>query len=462
MRAEFILDGAHHNVPLDPAVLRKAVQAEGIPVTSAIEERLIRICQIKNRLAVDTTELLAEGRLPTEPTRPTAQVLLSDSSVTELGSFAKNGDAIAVVTLGTPGLDGANVLGEIAPANPVPKPEALLGQHTALSHDEKRIIAQLDGIIHHDNGVYSIAPLLKFSGDIPPEHPTISFDGDMLVEGSIRAQHKIKCAGNVHVAGTIESAGVVCMELTALGGILADSSANGPIRTKLIRDCTVTSTRSIIIDSDVQNARVVSGETIRADGFITASHLTSLSFVKCRELGSTKQEKTLVEIGIDETLRRLGQEHLPAIEDLRARARRAKIALDPLLLDRKRLTRAQKERCTELMYEMEACISSATNIENHLVNAYESTVARSKTELNVSNHVHPGVTIRFPGVETTLRMTIEDPVQFTYEYNAGRATIVCKQTSNGKTIPLETKKVPDPILEVRQHIESLKKSKMAA
>jgi hypothetical protein len=168
-----------------------------------------------------------------------------------------------------------------------------------------------------------------------------------------------------------------------------------------------------------------------------------LGVVACAVLGSPSEAPTLVEAGIDQVLRNIASEVLPGLEGEIAKVKKVRDTVEPLLRNQKALTAPQKERATELLYEARERDEQITQTLVKLRHDLEEASARAQAEVAVTDVLHAGVTIRFPGLETTIRSPLKGPLRIVPQQLGGERCIVLLEEGSERSHPLDTLKFAD-------------------
>jgi hypothetical protein len=151
--------------------------------------------------------------------------------------------------------------------------------------------------------------------------------------------------------------------------------------------------------------------------------------------------RTLIEAGIDETVRAAAKVKVPEIEALRAKAGRIRATVQPLMQNHKRLTPQQKERATELLFEADECQSQADALLGELRKIADAAAAKTSLQVVVQETVYPGVTIRFPGVSTSIADMLRGPLCITTRRLHNEMRIIAQFGGSSVAHPLTT--IPD-------------------
>jgi hypothetical protein len=171
-------------------------------------------------------------------------------------------------------------------------------------------------------------------------------------------------------------------------------------------------------------------------------------------VGNASLVRTLVELGIDDRVRQLALQHMPVIEQKRKQVIKVRTLIEPLMKNIKQLNAQQKEKATELLYDAEQTQTEADDLLQTLKNALAQSSARTREELQVQQMLYPGVTVRFSGLETTIRSPIKGPARIACIEQLGVRRIVLYLGTSSTPHPLEMRPVTDdPMLLLRKALQ---------
>jgi uncharacterized protein len=284
-------------------------------------------------------------------------------------------------------------------------------------------------------------------GDLTSVVGVIEHGGDVHVAGAVREGAVIRAAGDVVVEGPIEST------IHANGNVSTPAAithtgrhcilAGGSVTAHHVNNAIIQAKRDVVVDAEIVASRIsCRGALNIAQGSIVASHVSAVGGVRCTSAGTDSQNRVTLEIGTDAELAKLYHETWHEIEKRLAHVKRVRTTIEPLMQNAKRLTSEQKEKATELLYDADTTEAEANEMVAKLTTGFEALMHDAKWELHVATRLAPGVTIRFPGVETTIRIPMNGPLTITGHWQALRPSIMCRMGNKGE-IPLETRPVED-------------------
>lgn len=448
------------SIKIEAAELQKELAAQNITVDDGLKARIEAICA--QRLSPGQEVTLLEGVPPTPPQPPRAQVM--EELANARPAIVRAGQPVAIILPAQPGKPGRNVFGQPCPAATPPDVTTLIDANVGLSDDGKALVAQMDGVLHvRGHGGVRVSPMERVEFDLYTPVP-MECNGDLVVGQNVKEGTAVQCTGgSLYVGGNLETS-AVADDIVVGGAIRSGPIVLGAGKTITLRaagdlsadrlDHVTVLARGDVRVKDITHSTVTcGGRLIAPQGDIHASTLLVTGNIECRSIGSEDHTRSVIEIGADPELRRLISELLPQIEQRREHVAKVLRIIHPLLNDAKRLTREQKERCTELLYDSETTEAEANAMLRRLTERYGRLQAIAGRVLTVHEMIHPGVTIRFAGVETTLRMGLRGPLVIRATTERMTPAIVCRYQKSSQDIPLETRPLPDdPLLTLRQYL----------
>ncbi|MDB5319933.1 MAG: polymerase [Phycisphaerales bacterium] len=311
-----------------------------------------------------------------------------------------------------------------------------------------------------DNAIQPPPGILEFPGDVDPAAGDIAGAQDVVIQGSIMGASKVSAGSDVIVKGALEDAHVRAgRDLIVTGGIVAKDKgrcvAGRDITAKFAAHAILEAANHVTAHADVTHCRVVCGGRLIAAKSLAGGHATALGGVACAVLGSSSRTPTLVEAGIDQILRNTASDVLPGLEGDIARVRKVRGTVEPLLRNQKALTAPQKERATELLYEAGERDEQIARTLVRLQHDLDEASARAQAEVAVTDVLHAGVTIRFPGLETTIRSPLKGPLRIVPQQLGGERCIVLIEEGSEQPHSLDTLKFVDGNLDaLRRTLDS--------
>jgi uncharacterized protein len=205
----------------------------------------------------------------------------------------------------TPGTPGITVRGQEHPARPGRNLnlDAIMGEGTRISATDPTVVeAAVAGIYQRSrNGRLQVLSLLTIDGDVDFKNGNIDTSQPVLIRGDIKEGFTVKSASDIQVLGVIEDARVSAQgNLVVRGGILPGRhrvKAHGDIVARYITGREVKGHHFRVVTSIRSCQLLASGDVSARE--IMAGHLTVAGNVTCEMLGSSDEQRTVIEVGLD-------------------------------------------------------------------------------------------------------------------------------------------------------------------
>ncbi len=204
-----------------------------------------------------------------------------------------------VPTVGTPGtgVDGQPIApkpGKNCPLHPGPGTEIAEG-------DPELLVASVPGQPLFTGRSVKVIPKLEL-GEVDFETGDIDFDGSVYVRGSVQPGFKIKAAGDIVIADTVDGAKVEAGgSIEVRGGVFGQHqaliSSAGNIKARFLHDCTVVCQGNIEVEDLIANCSVTCEGVIEVGkrggkGQIYGGRLLACKGIHARILGSPSEMVT--------------------------------------------------------------------------------------------------------------------------------------------------------------------------
>jgi hypothetical protein len=328
----------------------------------------------------------------------------------------------------------------------------LVGANTALAPDGKTIRATATGRVRvADGGRLCVETALEIAGDVDFSVGNVDFPGDVVVRGNVLDLFKLYGGGSIEVGGAIEAAEVrAAKDLRVAGSIVAKDRgsicAGGNVHAKFVTNARVEAAGDVEVQATIANSTVVAaGRVAVPQGSIVAGKTAAAAGVVCKTLGSAAGVMTVVEVGVDDLFRRELPRVLAAIEAQRQKARKIEQTVQPLLANQKKLTPAQKEKATELLFEAQEMTQAAERQVKALKERYATITSKSRPEVEVADTLHQGVVLRFPGLQTRIMTAFKGPLRVVLKHVRGERTIQLIEDGSRASQTLGGESIPDPV-----------------
>lgn len=346
-----------------------ALQEQGIGVD---EQLLNRATEIEGsaRAGQLGTEpiLLVEGREPVEGTPATFELAGElaggpDDAEDDRTDFYRSQiltvepeAAIGMLTPEVPAADGIDVHGKPVPAPPLAR-SFELGPNVRLDEDGSTVRATVAGKLHLTRHQVNVVPVVEIDGDVDFGSGNVDSPTDVLVNGTVRETFEVRSSASITIRGSIEGATVEAgTDIQVNGGIasrnLGKIVAGGEIFTKFCKDTCLEATGDITVTREAMNSSIrTQGKLVIARGKLIGGTAYARLGAEIAEIGNETSVKSEIAVGIDPLdlieiakTDEIVKKKLDAIAKIRQN-------VQPLMAQLKRLTPAQRERATELLYQ---------------------------------------------------------------------------------------------------------------
>ena len=294
------------------------------------------------------------------------------------------------------GTDGRDVTGRSLVAK-VGKPISLKLDETILLKADGTLLAQSDGFFHRSGLKAKICKRLEVSGHVDFSTGNIDFKGDVVIRKGVRDCFVVKASNDIEAHGLIEAATIEAGgNLNAAGGMAGRE--RGTVRVghnlsgKYLDNIKGTVGGDLKIDREIINCTLTVGGAIRMpNASIIGGAVCVTGSAELAEIGSAGGTPTRLTIGT-----------VPGFEEIHARietilerlcTQRDKIVEEQRQLNANSrfLTSTQKERATEIMFDIhqvEANVHKAETAHKRM----EAEISQRRTvQVNVNRELHRGV-----------------------------------------------------------------------
>jgi hypothetical protein len=403
-----------------PAIITQLTSL-GVKIDARCEAQVREFCRPRKSGQPAVPVVVATGTPPVDDVPPYLELVDTMARATGESRHVKTKDPVATLVPRNPGRDGIDVMG-----NPVPRRQAetLPAIDASLTPAPRGCIylAAIDGVIRvRGTGPTQsvvVLPCLRHAGDVSGK--VIHSTGEVVIDGAVRGG-SLRAGGDIRVGSDMENSMAMCD-----GEFSAAELRSSKI--EVAGNCTAKS---------VNQSRISCGQELKVEnGNIVGGHVIAAGGLRCKSLGAPDFTKTLIEIGINHHLGERLSMLVPEIEARLAKASRIRLAVDPLLQSKQTLTPQQQLKIGALLTEADVLETVAQNQRRELREEYEVALKRCRNEVHVSEIVHPGVTIRFPGAQTTARIALRGPCRICLETRDGQPSVVLYR-DGAPGVPLE-------------------------
>lgn len=314
--------------------------------------------------------------------------------------------------LPTPGLD---VFGKPV-VLPPPLQSVQPGKNVRLAEDGSSLLASVAGKLHLTRYQISVLPVVEISGDVDFSTGNIESTTDVLVNGTVRDTFHVQSAGSITVRGAIEASEVSAgTELQVNGGIASRGQgqvrAGAEVFTKFCNEARVEAGGDITITREAMNSILrTQGRLLVPRGKLLGGRAYAREGGLVAQLGNEANLKTTIALGVDPlALAQIAQAEQEIQKKLEA-VSKIRQSVQPLMAQLKRLTPAQREKATELLYQADAMEQEIRQQEQQRKAALELAAPGGREiALTVQRIAYPGVSIVFGDRVTSLHKERKGP-----------------------------------------------------
>lgn len=406
--------------------VRAALEAARIPVSKSLDERLAALARPDGTIACQEKVEIATGTAAVDDTA--AAVVLPEVQTTNekqgVDHYSRCGLRIVAAgqTFGravayAKGHDGVNVFGKAIPHKAEICNKVGVGKNATLGPDGESLLAGVSGVVQVEGLKVWIEPRLAVDHDVDFSTGNINFAGDITVGRNVLDLFHVQATGAITILGLVEAATIEGGgNLTVHGGIAGKEKGRcmvgGDVTAKFISNAHIEAGGNVTARKEINNARIIcQGMLTVEDGPITGGHTSARGGVTCETLGSASAVRTLVEVAIDEGLRRFAEQEWPQIEAQRKVILRIRQEIAPLMKRAKSLDAQQKEKITEMLYNAS---TQEEEIEKKLACWRERTTqmtAHRDAAISVKERIYPGVVLHIREFEAVISKEVPGPVK---------------------------------------------------
>ncbi len=216
--------------------------------------------------------------------------------------YANKGDLLARKRPAQAGKNGINVFGRAIVVDAPRDPVFSAGSGTHFSQDSLTILAALDGQPHVDAlGNITVNPELMIKGDVNFETGNIDFNGNIIVQGTIKQGFRVKGinltaqeieGGLIDLSGNLFiSDGITNATITAQGNVIA----------KFINHSSLLGFGDLVIQKEIIDSDIfLSGACQNPTGHILTSRISAKKGIEAGKIGTVSSRPSLLRVGVED------------------------------------------------------------------------------------------------------------------------------------------------------------------
>ncbi len=403
-------------VALSPEEVLDALEREKIAIDENVHERVTAFvqCVLAEPAEAAKPHRVAEGRPPREG--EDARFIWSEMFEREAEAWKGDGRINYYKLSSIVTIDSGTVLGTLLPAvapesgidvfgqaiPPVRKPvEIELDSSVSRSDsDATQIIAMRPGRAMLEKHRLWIAEALVLQGDIDFATGSIDSSVELNITGTVRDGFEVKCTKSITVGGAVEAGEVIAeQDVIVRGGILGHHQgkvrAGGEIVARFCDAADLQAGGNIAFHREAGDCRLhTEGKILASQGAIYGGEIYAREGIEAAVLGSNGNTPTRLIVGIHPDVLKQSA----AIEDeMGSRGElveKVRSTVKVLNVNPKRLTSAQKEQLTELMFRAEELQLEIDQLRQRREQLVTDAQPENSPYVLASRMIHAGVQIQ--------------------------------------------------------------------
>ncbi len=436
-----------------PETLELLAKQADIPITQQVAQKLKEFVQAYGDGSKDITFVFAEAVTPVhgddgriewfEDYDPSGKKASADDNdkgtdhyAARMSTMVKAGTIVGIAHPPTPGEDGRNVSGHVINAKPG-RPYPVKFDESLIIDADHQIIAQLDGIILVRDGVAMVSEHLDIPGDVDFSTGRIDFQGSVNIGGSVKPGFSIKTTGNLDVHKLIEGTEIECeANFTAAGGIVGQGrgtlDVKGDVTVSHIADVKGVIGGALKVEREIIDCTLdIGGDLSISNGSIIGGELTVTGSLFAKTLGSGAWVATTILLG-DVPVLRIAQQNLAKkVLKLESQVNRL-VEQESMFEMSPRLTHQEKERITELEFEISEARNEVAAAKKELRRIDEEIESRKRVDVHIGRTVHPQVVLRIGDTNVTFKDSVTGPIWI----GRNESLQLCYRKGNGEMKPI--------------------------
>ncbi|MEA4987077.1 MAG: FapA family protein [Anaerovorax sp.] len=205
----------------------------------------------------------------------------------------KAGDLLCEIILPTNGTPGKDIFGNEVMSKPGTMPLISAGKNIAISEDELKYTAAVDGRIEYMRDTISIEEVFHVKGDVGPETGNIFFNGSVIISGNVTDGFRVEAKKDIIINGRVEGADIktdqnVLIRSGMNGMQKGTITAGGDVTSRFIENATVICGGNFCSECTL-NAKIHAGRSIIMKGkraaMLGGTYIAG-DYVIAKEIGS--------------------------------------------------------------------------------------------------------------------------------------------------------------------------------
>jgi len=332
--------------------------------------------------------------------------------------MVETGDQVGRIHPAVLGQDGRDVTGSTIPARSG-KDAPLQIDESLMRRADGTLIAQQDGVLYRETDKAQIRKRIEIKDYVDFSTGNLDFDGDITIGRGVRDCFIVKATGNVEVKGLIEAATIETgKDLVATGGFAGREQGHayvgGSLKGKYLDNIQGHVGQDLCMDREVINCElIIDGGINSPHGSIIGGRLTPTGEINIGTLGSGAGVETSLIIGSVPRLDPFAGKLDAIVQTLTRDADKLTEEQDLInkMSAKGRMTATDKERQTEIIYELSTINTSQQKAQRTLNSVNQEIEKRRCVSITVHRMVNPGVVLIYGQLRHKITTEIKGPVQ---------------------------------------------------
>lgn len=342
--------------------------------------------------------------------------------------IVKPGDVIGKIIRPTQGEDGRDVMGKSLVAR-AGQEQPLQLDETIMCDASGKLIAQVEGVLMRNGPSACIRAVLEVAEYVDFSTGNIDFRGDVYIRKGVRDLFVVHATGNIEVHGLIEAATMIAgQDLIARGGFAGRERGRAEVGRhflgRYVDNVDIEVRGDLSIDREVINSQmIVHGSIHMPHGAIIGGHAVATGKVHIGTLGSGGAVATQIVLGSVPRLEPLLSRLHDFVDRLKTRRDEVAAQRDQLevLVGKKRATSIDKERQTEMFFELCNLDSMLKRAEPTLQALTQRVNSLRTVDLVIERRAFPGVSIICGNQSYQLTTELRGPLRIVKDLNGALA-----------------------------------------
>ncbi len=336
--------------------------------------------------------------------------------------MVETGDEVGQMLEASLGQDGRDVLGETIPAKSG-KDISLQIDETLMRRADGTLIAQQDGVLYREKGKAQIRKQIEIREYVDFSTGNLDFDGDISIGRGVRDCFTVKATGNVEVKGLIEAATLETgKDLVATGGFAGRERGyayvGGSLRGKYLDNVQGHVKHDLCIDREVINCDLtIDGGINSPHGAIIGGEIIPTGEIIIGTLGSGAGVETKLIIGSVPRLAPFADQLDVMVQVLTRDVEKLTEEQDLInkMSAKGRMTATDKERQTEIMFELSMFNTSLQKAQRTLDSVSQEIQKRRCVNITIQRMVNTGVSLIYGELRHKITTELKGPARIYLE-----------------------------------------------